>query len=91
MLPYKAGWHYSKGIAMIEINKLIPDICKYESCLKRAVYEFTDLSNGGTLTINASSEDDNNVFIKQSTVTIGYACNNHVEEVRKMLKEIYDE
>ena len=77
---------------MIEINKLIPDICKYESCLKRAVYEFTNFgSNGGRLTISASSEDDNNVFIKQSTVTIGYACNNHVEEVRKMLKEIYDE
>ena len=74
---------------MIEINKLLPNLCKYESCLQKADYEFTDLSNSGTLTINASSEDGNNVFIKQSTVTIGYACNNHVEEVNKMLKEIY--
>lgn len=91
MLPYKAGWHYSKGIAMIKINKLIPNICKHESCLKRALYEFTDLSNNGALTISASSEDDNNVFIKQSTVTIGYSCEHHVEEVNKMLKDIYDE
>ena len=74
---------------MIEINKLLPNLCKHESCLQKADYEFTDLSNGGTLTINASSEDDNNVFIKQSTVTIGYACNNHVTEVNKMLMEIY--
>ena len=74
---------------MIQINKVVPDICKHESCLKRALYEFTDSSNVGTLTINASSEDDNNMFIKQSTVTIGYACNNHVEEVNKMLMEIY--
>ena len=76
---------------MIEINKLIPDICKHESCLKRAVYEFTNFgSNGGTLTISASNEDDNNVFIKQSTVTIGYSCEHHVEEVNKMLTEIYN-
>jgi|TARA_R110000751_G_scaffold83005_1_gene166841 hypothetical protein len=74
---------------MIGINKLLPDLCKHESCLQKADYEFTDLSNVGTLTINASSEDDNNMFIKQSTVTIGYACNNHVEEVNKMLMEIY--
>ena len=74
---------------MIQVNKVVPDVCKHESCLKRALYEFTDLSNVGTLTINASSEDDNNMFIKQSTVTIGYACNNHVEEVNKMLMEIY--
>ena len=88
MLPYKAGWHYSKGIAMIRINKLIPDICKHESCLKRALYEFTDLSNNGKLTINA--ESDNGMFIEQSTVTIGYSCEHHVEEVNKMLKDIYD-
>ena len=74
---------------MIGINKRLPDLCKHESCLQKADYEFTDLSNVGTLTINASSEDDNNMFIKQSTVTIGYACNNHVEEVNKMLMEIY--
>ena len=76
---------------MIQINKVVPDICKHESCLKRALYEFTDLSNVGTLTINASSEDDNNMFIKQSTVTIGYSCEHHVEEVNKMLKNIYHE
>ena len=74
---------------MIQVNKLIPDICKHGPCLKRAVYEFTDLSNDGKLTINASGDDG--VFIEQSTVTIGYSCEHHVEEVNKMLKEIYDE
>ena len=76
---------------MIQINKLIPDICKHEPCFKKAMYEFTNFSNSGTLTINASSEDDNNVFIKQSTVTIGYSCEHHVEEVSKLLKDIYRE
>ena len=88
MLPYKAGWHYSKGISMIQVNKLIPDICKHESCLKRAVYEFTDLSNDGKLTIGLSGDDG--VSVEQSTVTIGYSCEHHVEEVNKMLKDIYD-
>lgn len=74
---------------MIQVNKLIPDICKHGPCLKRAVYEFTDLSNDGKLTINASADDG--VFIEQSTVTIGYSCEHHVEEVNKMLKEIYNE
>ena len=74
---------------MIQVNTLIPDICKHGPCLKRAVYEFTDLSNNGKLTINASGDDG--VFIEQSTVTIGYSCEHHVEEVNKMLKEIYDE
>ena len=53
------------------------------------MYEFTDLSNNGKLTINASGDDG--VFIEQSKVTIGYSCEHHVEEVNKMLKEIYDE
>jgi len=75
---------------MIQINKVVPDICKHESCLKRALYEFTDSSNVGTLTINASSEDDNNMFVKQSKVTIGYSCEHHVEEVNKLLKSIYE-
>ena len=74
---------------MIQVNKLIPDICKYGPCLKRAVYEFTDLSNDGKLTIGVSSEDGNHMSVETSTVTIGYACNNHVEEVNKMLMEIY--
>ena len=73
----------------MEINKLLPDLCKYESCQQKADYEFTDLSDDGKLTINASGKDDNHMFVETSTVTIGYACNNHVEEVNKMLMEIY--
>lgn len=74
---------------MIGVNKVIPDVCKVGDCFERADYEFTDLSDDGKLTINASGKDDNHMFVETSTVTIGYACNNHVEEVNKMLMEIY--
>jgi hypothetical protein len=74
---------------MIGVNKVIPDVCKVGNCFERADYEFTDLSDDGKLTISASGKDDNHMFVETSTVTIGYACNNHVEEVNKMLMEIY--
>ena len=74
---------------MIGVNKVIPDVCKVGDCFERADYEFTDLSDDGKLTISASDKDDNHMFVETSTVTIGYACNNHVEEVNKMLMEIY--
>ena len=59
----------------MEINKLLPDLCKHESCLQKADYEFTD-----------NREDEKGEY---KTMTIGYACGNHVTEVHKMLKEIY--
>jgi hypothetical protein len=74
---------------MIGVNKVIPDVCKVGDCFERADYEFTDLSDDGNLTISASGDDGNHMFVEQSTVTIGYACNNHVEEVNKMLMKIY--
>jgi len=55
---------------MIQVNKLIPDICKYGPCLKRAVYEFTDLSNDGKLTIGVSNDDGNHMSVETSHVTI---------------------
>ena len=74
---------------MIGVNKIIPDVCKFGNCFERADYEFTDLSNDGKLTIGVSGEDGNHMSVETSTVTIGYACNNHVEEVNKMLSKIY--
>jgi hypothetical protein len=59
----------------IKIEKLIPWYCKHESCCKEANYEFTD-----------AQEDEKGEY---KTITIGHACNNHVVEVNKMLKEIY--
>ena len=75
---------------MIQVNKIIPDVCKYESCLDRATHYFTDLSDDGTLTISASSSDGNHMSVEQSTVTIGYSCDYHIEKVNKMLTEIYN-
>tara|TARA_R110002167_G_scaffold86976_1_gene235287 strand:+ start:2836 stop:3018 length:183 start_codon:yes stop_codon:yes gene_type:complete len=60
---------------MIKINKLIPDICKHEPCFKRAIYEF----------IEAKKDEYPHV------ATLGHSCEHHVEEVNKMLKEIYNE
>ena len=74
---------------MIQVNKLIPDICKYESCLDKATHYFTDLSD--KLTISTSNIDGNHMSVEQSTVTIGYSCDYHIEKVNKMLKEIYNE
>ena len=61
---------------MIQINKLIPYICKHQSCLKKALYEFTN-----------DMEDEKGEY---KTIIIGYSCENHVEEVSKLLKEIYN-
>ena len=57
---------------MINVVKLYPDICKHQSCLSRAMYEFIE-----------EKEDEYEV------TTIGYSCEDHVEEVNKLLKEIY--
>ena len=67
----------------MEINKLLPDLCKYESCLQKADYEFTDAE-----TVSIEQEDE---LIKEEikTIVIGHACGNHVTEVHKLLKEVY--
>ena len=67
---------------MINVNKLYPDMCKHSSCLNRAMYEFTntrDIELGGSLEANEYKK----------TITIGHSCENHVEEVNKLLKNIY--
>ena len=69
---------------MINVNKLYPNLCKHGSCLAVADYEFTDAK-----TIKTEQEDG---LEKEEveTITLGYACFNHVEEVNKMLKEIHN-
>ena len=59
---------------MINVNKLYPDMCKHSSCLNRAMYEFT----------NTKGSDE-----YKKTITIGHSCENHVEEVNKLLTNIY--
>lgn len=55
----------------IKISKILPSMCKYSSCLNRAMYEFLD------------NECDD--------IIIGHSCENHVEEVNKLLTSIYYE
>ena len=69
---------------MIKVIKLYANICKHQSCLNRAMYEFInvkDIELGGSLEANEYKK----------TITIGYSCEHHVEEVNKVLKEIYNE
>ena len=67
---------------MINIDRLYPNICKHFSCLDRAMYEFTDVVD----TTPEGSLDSSEV---KKTITLGYSCEHHVEEVNKMLKEIH--
>ena len=71
----------------MEINKLLPNLCKHESCLQKADYEFTDIDGNSLVEVDGLvSESLSN---EVNTIVIGHACNNHVTEVHKMLKEIY--
>ena len=70
----------------MKVDKIPYDFCKYYDCFKRAAYEFTDAE----VEVNISDEDGSSATSVE-TVTIGYSCEHHVEEVSKMLKEIYDD
>ena len=65
---------------MINVNKLHPNLCKHGSCLQRALYEFTDVK---------TTKPDGSVAEHKETIILGHACENHVEEVNKLLKEIH--
>ena len=68
----------------IKVEKLIPYLCKHVSCLAKADYEFTDIKT-------VSVEQENGLTKEEvKTITLGYACFNHVEEVIKLLKEIHN-
>ena len=59
-----------------EVNKILPYLCKEGGCLKEAKYEFTD-----------ADEDEKGEY---KTIVIGHSCENHVEDVNKMLNEIHN-
>ena len=71
---------------MIKVNRLTPWPCKQHNCFKPALYEFTDAE----VEVKISDENGSSATSVE-TVIIGHACENHVEDVNKMLKEIYDE
>jgi len=70
---------------MIKVDKLNPERCKQENCSKPALYEFTDAE----VEVRISDENGSSATSIE-TVIIGHACENHVEEVNKMLKETYN-
>ena len=67
----------------MKVDKLIQWPCKQENCFKPALYEFTDIKDMLPKGSLEASE-------YQKTITLGYSCENHVEEVSKLLKEIYN-
>jgi len=70
----------------MKVNRLALHLCNNESCSRIAIYEFTDLNFVDDLTIGIN---DNNNLCSYNTkkIVIGYSCENHVEEVNKMLKD----
>ena len=71
----------------MEINKLYPSLCKHDSCLAVADYEFTDIEDGDSVEIEGTVDKIERKTVR--TRVLGHACFNHVEEVSKMLKEIH--
>jgi hypothetical protein len=71
----------------IKVEKLIPYLCKHGSCLAKADYEFTDIEDGDSVEIEGIVDKIERKTVR--TRVLGHACFNHVEEVNKMLKEIY--
>ena len=69
----------------IEIKKILYRLCKIKPCTRIAVYEFTDAE----VEVKISDENGSSATSVE-TVIIGHACENHVEEVNKMLKEIHN-
>ena len=67
----------------MEIVRIIPDFCKQGNCFKRADFEFTN--------VQITTQDDVTGGIKEftETVSLGFSCDEHVEEVKKLFEDIY--
>jgi len=64
----------------MKITKILYTCCKIKSCIRVAVYEFTDV---------ITTKPDGSVAEHKETIILGHACENHVTEVNKLLKEIH--
>ena len=53
----------------MEVNKLLYKSCSNKQCLAAAEFEFTDIEN----------------YEKPKTITLGYSCDNHFEQIQKEL------
>ena len=70
----------------MKITKILSPLCRIKPCTRVAVYEFTDAE----VEVKISDEDGMSATSVE-TVIIGYSCEHHVEEVNKILKEVYDD
>ena len=70
----------------MKITKILSPLCRIKPCTRGAVYEFTDAE----VEVKISDEDGMSATSVE-TVTIGYSCEHHVEEVNKILKEVYND
>tara|TARA_R110002020_G_scaffold4300_2_gene19100 strand:+ start:841 stop:1062 length:222 start_codon:yes stop_codon:yes gene_type:complete len=70
----------------MKITKILSPLCRIKPCTRVAVYEFTDAE----VEVKISDEDGMSATSVE-TVTIGYSCEHHVEEVNKILKEVYND
>ena len=68
----------------IEITKILYPLCKVKPCTRIAVYEFTDAE----VEVKISDENGSSATSVE-TVIIGHACENHVEDVNKMLTKLH--
>jgi len=71
----------------MKVNKIIHHMCKQEPCFKIAEFEFTDIRVKPTMTITT---DDSGTVVTDDieTVVLAHSCKDHVEDIRKLLKEI---
>ena len=67
----------------MKITKILYTCCKIKPCTEIAVYKFTDVKDMSPEGSLESSE-------YQKTITLGYSCEKHVDEVDNLLKEMYD-
>ena len=67
-------------------RSIFPFLCKEGGCLAVAEFEFTDAK----MEVKVIDEDGASATSVE-TIVIGHACEDHFEEVQKMLKDIYEE
>ena len=67
----------------METRPIYPALCKEGSCLARAEFEFTDAK------IIITEQEDGLQKEEVERFILGHACDEHVDSVRKLLKEIH--
>ena len=67
----------------MEAEKIYPYLCKHVSRLEEARYEFSDAKTIKT------EQDDGLIKEEIKTIILGHSCEDHFDDVKKLLKEIH--